>query len=348
MITNKPLVTKTIILVYTMTNGLGDYLIMGDVMRKAKILLPQAQCFMVHRANPHVNQWPYGAYKDTFFNVYSPVEMLRLVGILSAWRRKGYIVFGLQMSPGSLQGFALHRCLKTLGAMDYIVDFNLINADIVTLAQGDYILDRQMNQLRDLFKINVPEEHYHLNLPLSSLDHQPPVVIKTLGQRLIGIHPWSRRGSDSFFWPLDKWVDVIRHLLRYENIDFVIFGRDQQFGSFTSSLRSAFKDSLSRFHFVPSTSVICLVKTIADLDVVLTVNTVVVPLGYAFTKKMVVLTGPNLDLWNPQGENIRWVTDTQALLKGADRPTRDQCMPQVARIKVQQVLDAVDFFCRQP
>ena len=341
MTTNNFWAQRPIILVYTMTDGLGDYLIMGDVMRKAKRLLRQSNCLMVHRANTHVKQWPDCPYKDIFYNIYSPVEMLNITMLLAAKRRQGCVVFGLQMSPGSLEGLVLHRCLKFAGAMDYVVDFNLINADLITFTQDNYILDRQLNQLRDLFKINIPSDFYRLQLPLPPMD-QKSVLKKNAGRRLVGIHPWSRRATDSFFWPLNKWVEVIRSLLHYEDIDFVIFGKDQQFESFTNSLRNIFPDSLSRFYFVPSTSVSDFVQTIADLEIVLTVNTSVVHIGYAFDKKMVVLTGSSLDLWNPIVNKILLVTDTQALFKGVDRSIKDKYFPQVARIEVQQVLHAFD------
>ena len=129
------------ILLYTMTNALGDYLIMGDVMRKAKRLLPKSHCLMVHRGNSNIKQWPDGPSTEIFYNVYSPAEMISLTGFLTKKRKEGYIVFGLQMSPGSLQGFALHRWLKLLGALDYIVDFNLINADLITFSKLDKIPD---------------------------------------------------------------------------------------------------------------------------------------------------------------------------------------------------------------
>ncbi len=333
---------QPVVLVYTMTGGLGDYLVMGDVMRKAKLLLPRSQCLIVHRANPHIKQWPEGSYKDAFFNIHSPVEMLRLSATLYNFRRKSYCVFGLQLSPGSLQGYVLHRWLKFIRAMDYIVDFNLINTDIITPAQGQYILNRHLNQLSDLFKINIPAEYFHLKLPLVPLETQGTTLAKKPARRLIGIHPWSRRGTGSFFWPLENWIEIIRYLLRQEDVDLVILGKDRQFAPFERSLRDIFAGSLQRIYFMPSNSVQDLAKTVNDLDILLTVNTAVVHISYALDKKMIILTGPTLDFWNPTGPGIHLVRDDQALLIGADRSTRDERFPQVARIKVGQVIEAYE------
>ena len=71
----------------------------------------------------------------------------------------------------------------------------------------------------------------------------------------------------------------------------------------------------------------------------LTVNTAVVHIGFAFSKKIIVLTGPSLDFWNPSDKGIVVVKDPQAMLIGSDG-SKDKRLPQVARITVQQVLDA--------
>ncbi len=42
-------VQQPVVLVYTMTDGLGDYLVMGDVMHKAKLLLPDVQCLRIDK-----------------------------------------------------------------------------------------------------------------------------------------------------------------------------------------------------------------------------------------------------------------------------------------------------------
>ncbi len=336
----KSLADQPIILIYTMTAGLGDYLVLGDLLHKAKLLLPQAECLLIHRANSHVSHWPYGNYRNVFFNVYSLTEMLRLAGILLNYRRRGYVVFGLQMAPGSLQGFLLHRCLKSIRGLDYIVDSNLINADLVVPARGNYILERHLNQLADLLNVGIPSNYYRLNLPLS--DFKGHSIVRPTGRRLVGIHPWSRRDSYSFFWSLDNWIKVIENLLRHEDVDCVFFGKDVKFQEFADCLRRKFVGAQKRFHFVPSQSIEHLSRTIADVDVVLSVNTAIVHIAYALNKKMVILSGPSLDEWNPRGDHIRIVRDRQALLTGADRPNPDERLPQVTRIKVQDVLDAFE------
>ena len=325
-----------VVLIYTMTDGLGDYLIMGDIMNKARTLMPQAKVAMIHRANPHLNLWPYGDLDNRFFNSYKMNELITLVKILRKKRTDGYVIFGFQMAPGSLQGFMLYTILKKLGALDYIVDFNLINADIVTLVNGQYILDRHLNQLRDLFGIDIPEEYYRLHLPIELTRD----AIRTLTDRIqIGIHPWSRRGSESFFWPLEKWSQAIRiFLTNNENIDIIIFGKDSQFKTFEDKLRDEVGELQSRLNFIPSQSVEHLIRTTENVDLVVTVNTAVVHIGYSLNKKMVVLSGPTLSLWNPISDNIHIISDKYALYKGADRVSSNTFFPQVARISVVDVM----------
>ena len=103
---------------------------------------------MVHRDNKHVEHWPDGDCQNIFFNIYSSREILRFIKSLRSLHQQGYVIFGMQMSPGSLQGFMMHSFLKKIGVLDYIVDFNLINASIITPPKGEYILQLHLNQLR--------------------------------------------------------------------------------------------------------------------------------------------------------------------------------------------------------
>jgi len=300
---------QPVILVYTITDGLGDYLVMGDLMRKAKALLPMAKTLMIHRANNHSKLWPDGNFQESFFNIYSPLDVLRLIKILSSYHRQHYIIFGMQMSPGSLQGFLMYSWMKKFGFLDYIVDFNLINADIITAPDGKYILDQHLNQLRDLFKISIPQDFYHLKLPIADKQATVSPLLKPPGRRLVGIHPWSRRGTQSFFWPLAKWIELIRSLISIKDIDFVIFGRDKNFKIFEDQIRQEFPESLSRLSFVPAESVTHLTEIISDLDIIVTVNTAIVHIAFAFDKKMVVLSGLSQEFWNPliQKQNLKAV-----------------------------------------
>ena len=179
-----------------------------------------------------------------------------------------------------------------------------------------------------------------MNLPIHPRT-QKNILNKVQGKRYIGIHPWNRKGTDSFLWPLNKWVEVIKHLLQNDDNEIIIFGKDPEFESLIKLLEGIFPNNLLRMHFLPASSVENLIDIVEDLDMVLTVNSSVAHIAYALHKKMVILTGPSLDLWNPQAKDIRLVTDTQAIFKGVDKSTQDQYMPQVARIEVVQVIQAL-------
>ena len=64
---------------YTMTSGLGDFIVMGDLMKKVEAVMPQARCFMAHRGNPHIKLWPYDPPDKRFFDIYQPKQFLRLI-----------------------------------------------------------------------------------------------------------------------------------------------------------------------------------------------------------------------------------------------------------------------------
>jgi hypothetical protein len=324
------------LLLYTMTSGLGDYIVMGDLMHKVETLVPKAKCLMAHRGNPHVNLWPYDNPSERFFDVYKPHQLLRLVTRLRKARKEGYTIFGLQMAPGSVQGFFFHSCLKRLKALDFIVDFNLINADIITPPRGDYILDLHLNQVGDLLKLQIPDEFYKLSLPVRY--DRSPQSGKATGKFLIGIHPWSRRGHlPCFVWPFDKWLDVVRFLLAESRNKIVIFGRDKKFDDLRNFLERNLESSKNvEFRFC--NHVWEVIETVRQLDLLISVNTSVVHIGYALDKRMIVLCGPSLNLWTPKGGNIFVVRDRRALFEGADKCGREEWFPLVERIDVEDVV----------
>jgi len=326
------------ILLYTMAAGLGDYLIMGDVMRKAKKLLPQSECIMAYRANPHTRLWPDGDPRKTFCNIFSPGECVNLVRRLRRARRAGTKIFGLQMAPGSVQGYLWYLFLKKLGGLDYIVDFNLINADIITSPKGEYLLDWQLNQLKELFKIEIPPEYYQLNLPVN-WEPALPLASKT---KLIGIHPWSRRSQHPcFVWTDDNWIALIGEILRAGDQQILIFGRDQRFQEFQNKLLAAFPKGQTRIIFQVSSSVPDLIKIVSGLDLLISVNTSVAHIAGALKKPAVILNGPTFHPWIPKGENIRNVFDQQAQFTGVDRYQEGTEFPDLARIRKSDVLAAV-------
>ena len=333
---------KKIKLLYTMTSGLGDYIVLGDLMRKAERSLPGAECTIIHRANPHVKLWEFDDRKDRFCNVYSMGEMAALIGGLKKARREGAVVFGLQMALGSLQGYFMYSALKKLGAVDYIVDFNLINADIITPPRGEYILELHLNQLKDLLGANFEQEAYRLDLPVK-MEEALPLTDKGPGVT-VGLHPWSRRGHlPCFTWPYEKWADVVRYILGREGMKIKVFGNDKKFDAFKDYLKKEFGET-SALTFEYSHTVKDLVRTISSLDLLVGVNTSVVHIGYALGRKMVILSGPSLDIWTPKGPEIRVVYDEDAVFKGSDKYIDDAGFPSVRRIMPDRVTSAINGF----
>ena len=180
------------IFLYTLFSGLGDFLIIGDLIHKIEENVPNSRCIAAHRDNPHVKHWKYNNSPEHFFNILSPRILFQLIQDLKSLRKEGHTVFGLQQAPGSLQGFSFLKLLKFLGAIDYVVDLNLYNADIITPPRGNYILDIHLNQICDLLKIKIPGSDYVLGVPFE-------FPIKNTDAGLIGIHPWGRRENLSSF-----------------------------------------------------------------------------------------------------------------------------------------------------
>jgi hypothetical protein len=336
----KPLEKIKPLLVYTMTSGLGDFIVLGDLVGKIEVLIPGARCLIVHRDNPHVRLWPGTDVNDRFFSIFSVGELSRFAHSLSAYRKAGYTVFGLQMAPGSIQGFIFYRFLKRFGLVDYIVDFNLINADVITPPKGEYILDLHLNQVGELLQIEIPPALYELRLPVAA---SHPVKASGDKVRTIGIHPWSRRGHiRSFVWSFEKWEQLIRHLLReYENCNVVVFGRDKSFDEFKRFISDNVDNTDERISFSYSNSVGELVNTIENLDYLITVNTAVVHIGYALRKQMTILNGPSLDLWVPKGRNIYVIRDKQALFQASDKWEEDGNFGSIDRIEVSDVVEVL-------
>ncbi len=310
-------------------------------MRKVERLIPKARCLMVHRENPHVSLWKYDNSKERFYNVYSLKEFFKLILKLKQFRKSGYTVFGLQMAPGSLQGFFFHLLLKKLKALDFIVDFNLINADIITPPEGDYILDLHLNQIKRLLKIDIPREFYRLELPLEYNQILPSEKKFKYHFEKVGIHPWSRRGHlPCFVWPFEKWLEVIKYLIQEKRKKIIVFGKDRRFDEFKSYIQSRFNSD--QINFAPCNSVKELIEIIKDLDLIISVNTGVIHIGYALNKRMIILYGPSLDIWTPKAKNIFVIGDEDALFVGSDRFINDERFANVEKIKVKSIIDIIE------
>lgn len=336
----RPLEKIKPLLLYTMTSGLGDYIVLGDLIEKVERLVPNAHCLIVHRGNPHVGLWPGIDHESRFFSIFSMKELIRLALTVSSYRKAGYKVFGLQMAPGSIQGFYFYVFLKLFRLVDYIVDFNLINADIITPPVGNYILDLHLNQVGELLQIEIPMEFYGLQLPLKRFARTEERKNESFA---IGIHPWSRRGHlSSFVWPFEKWLEVVLHVLsEYKDCRITVLGRDKGFVDFEKYIHENIGDEKERVTFSYSNSVNELIDTIDGVDVLLTVNTAVVHIGYALKKTMFILNGPSLDLWVPKGDNIHVVRDSKALFQASDKWEEDGDFGSIGRIDAQDFIDVV-------
>ncbi|MFH0753606.1 MAG: glycosyltransferase family 9 protein [Candidatus Omnitrophota bacterium] len=320
------------VFVYTMTSGLGDSLIMGDLMHKIEALVPLSRCFMIHRSNPHVNIWKDDSDKGRFYNIFKVTDMFTLIHQLRGYRKSGAVVFGLQMAPGSYQGFFLYALLKRLQAIDHIVDFNLINADIVIPPEGDYILEMHLNQVQKLLKLaSIPLPMFNLTLPFNTNGI-------AVNANVIGIHPWSRRGGLSFTWDDRQWLAVIQFLLDQDK-KVVVFGKNNRFDAFRLWMTQALPEA-SSIVYEPSLNVEHMVKQVASFGGMISINSAPVPIGYALNKKMVILNGPTLDLWIPKNKNIISLFDREAKYHGND-VSRHPDFPLVNRIKIDDVLEGV-------
>lgn len=322
------------VFLYTMTAGLGDMIVMSTLAESIEAAIPGSSVLFVHRGNPHTGLWTGDAGSGRFYNVFSGVELRKLAARLRACRAAGSTIFGLQMAPGSLQGFFFFSLLKRLGLLHYVVDFNLINADIITPPRGDYILDLHLNQVAELTRLPVPPQ------PCPVL----PAGRKRSGKgRVIGLHPWSRRGHlESFVWQKEKWLELVRLLLsEYPDAEAVVFGKDDGFDSFRSFLQREL--GTERVTFSASANVPQLIDTIGGLDLLVSVNTAVVHIGYLLATPTVILCGPSLDLWVPKGPSVRTVRDEEAIFQAPDSYVEDPGFGTIQRINVQQVANA----CRE-
>ena len=80
-----------------------------------------------------------------------------------------------------------------------------------------------------------------------------------------------------------------------------------------------------------------LVNIIKQMDLIISVNTAVVHIGYALDKKMIILCGPSLDIWTPKGKNIETIHDEEALFLGADKFENDNRFATINRINYMEI-----------
>ncbi len=324
--------------VYTMYDHLGDFVAMGGLLKKFDQLGAGFESLAVHRGSPYVPLFD-GPTAGRFFDATRLPELLSLVGKLQREKERGRLIFGVPMAPGSLQAHFFFRLLKALGALTYIVDFNLNNADILTPPRRRYIFDRHLAQAAELFRR--PEWLDDTSMPLAVAG--PAVVPKPArSTQRIGFFPWSgRRALPEFRWPETRWQSLARLLLKGADSEIVLLGRDDDFTPFEQSLRASLPEEMqSRLLAAPSASVPELVATLREVDMLVTLNTSALHLAHALKLPVVALCGSSAEFWRPGGAHVRMVADELGVLPPSDKYGHDPRQPSLQRIEVAAVFAA--------
>jgi ADP-heptose:LPS heptosyltransferase len=329
---------KRVTVVYTMYHHLGDFVVIGGLLKKFDLLGVEFESLVAHRHSPYASSFA-GKAKDRFFNVASIGGFLGLVARLRRQKQEGRLIFGVPMAPGSLQAFFFFWILKKLGALTYIVDFNLNNADVLTPPRRRYIFDRHLAQAAELFKH--PEWMEDTDMPLAV---DCPAIIRSGSGRRIGFFPWSGRGwLSEFQWPDERWLDLAKLILKSPGFEIVLLGKDDGFARFEQSLRSQLPEEMRR-RFVPrpAESVESLAASLRELDGIVTVNTSALHLAHALKIPLVALCGSSAEFWLPEGEHVRIVRDARGVLPPSDQYHHDPLQPSLQRIEIAEVYSAFE------
>jgi ADP-heptose:LPS heptosyltransferase len=329
---------KRVTVIYTMYHHLGDFVVIGGLLKKFDLLGVEFESLVAHRHSPHVSSFA-GKTKDRFFNVASIGGFLGLVARLRRQKQEGCLIFGVPMAPGSLQAFFFFWILKKLGALTYIVDFNLNNADVLTPPRRRYIFDRHLAQAAELFKH--PEWMEDTDMPLAM---DCPAITRSGSGRRIGFFPWSGRDwLPEFQWPDGRWLELAKLILKNPGFEIVLLGKDDGFARFEQSLRSQLPEEMRRrFVSRPAASVLDLTASLRELDGIVTVNTSALHLAHALKIPLVALCGSSAEFWLPEGDHVRIVRDARGALPPSDQYHHDPLQPSLQRIEVAEVYSAFE------
>jgi ADP-heptose:LPS heptosyltransferase len=322
--------------VYSMFHHLGDFVIMAGLLRKFDLLQVEFESIVAHQNSPYVPLF-LGKTEDRFFNIATPGGLFRLISKLRQQKKSGRIIFGLPMAPGSVQAFFFFWLLKKLGALSYIVDFNLINADILTPPRRRYIFDRHVAQAAEIMKR--PEWLNDMAMPLG-ISYSKVEKKQTL--KRVGFYPESARAwLPEFKWPTASWLELTKLILERSDLEISLIGRDQTFQECERALQSGLSEEMrTRFNSTRSASVQELLTALQSLDILITVNTSALHLAHAQKIPLVAICGSSAEVWLPEGDHIRIVQDTTAVLPPSDKYWHDPLQPSLQRITVQNVYDA--------
>ena len=330
---------KRVTVVYTMYNHLGDFVVISGLLKKFDLLEVEFESLVAHRDSPHVPSFD-GNSKNRFFNIARIGGLLGLIARLRRQKKQGRLIFGIPMVPGSLQSFFFFWILKKLGALTYIVDFNLINADVLTPPRRRYIYDRHLAQAAELFKH--PEWLEGPGMPLAIAC---PAIIRNESSRRIGFFPWSGRSwLPEFQWPDSRWLELAKLILiKSPDFEIALLGKDDDFARLQQALRTQLPEEMRRrFVSRPSASIQALVASLQELDGIITVNTSALHLAHALKLPLVALCGSSAEFWLPEGEHVRLVRDAKGVLPPSDQYRHDPLQPSLQRIEVDEVFSAFE------
>ncbi len=321
-----------------MYHHLGDFIVLGALLKKFDLLEVEFESLVAHQYSPHVTSFD-GKVEGRFFDIAGVGGFFRLLAKLRRQKREGRLILGIPMAPGSLQAFCFFWILKKLGGLTYIVDFNLINADIITPPRLRYIYDRHLAQASELFKH--PEWLQDTGMPLAVAC---PAIARSGSSRRIGFFPWSGRDwLPEFRWPDSHWLALAKLILQNRDREIVLLGRHQDFARFEHALRSQLPAEMRRqFVSCPAASVPSLVASLRDLDGLITLNTSALHLAHALKLPVVALCGSSAEFWLPEGDHVRLVRDTKGVLPPSDKYYHDPLQPSLQRIGVSEVYTAFE------
>jgi ADP-heptose:LPS heptosyltransferase len=329
---------KRVTVVYTMFHHLGDFVVLSGLLKKFDLLKVEFESLVAHQNSTYTSSFD-GDSKGRFFNIATIGGLFSLVAKLRQQKKQGRLIFGIPMAPGSIQAFCFFWLLKKLGALTYIVDFNLINADIITPPRRRYLFDRHLAQAAELFKH--PEWMEDASMPLAFVF---PAATKSRSIRQIGFFPWSGRSwLPEFQWPESHWLALAKLIFDTTDLEIVLLGKDKNFNRFEQRLRSQLAEQMQRrFVARPTASIEALAVSLREVEGIITVNTSALHLAHALKLPTIALCGSSAEFWLPEGDHVHLVRDTKGVLPPSDQYHHDPLQPSLQRIEVAEVYAAFE------
>lgn len=327
-----------------MFRSLGDFIIISNVASRIKRKLKDAEIVIFHRNNPYLKLLDKDYLDAHFFKTRSPVDIIRLAFFLRAKRKRGYSVFGLQQVPGSLLGSLALSGLKSLRAIDYVADFNLCDADMITVPKGDFIFARHLLQLEDIFNFKFEQADFNLELPFKISDSDRDYVDKILPadkRPVIALHPWSgKRNSQNHAWDTAKCLELAGLLnKKFPEARIAVLGIGRRKEAFCKEVLAVIGPG--SFLDVPRLAIPQLAYLFKKAAIFITANSGPMHLAYIQKTKMVVLSGPSLAIWNPPGAaNIKVLKPKGDFFPPAEKEERAAGFPAVSDIETEDVFKA--------